>query len=399
MKSKQWLLLLAFVIAGLALSACGGGGSSSSSESTEAASAEPAEAGGETKDASNEAGSEEGGNSEGASSINDPASAKNPITKPLSKKPPTGKKVVFLQCELPACERFKSGMEGATKALGWSLETIVFPSANPGKGLETALSQNPDYIAMSGVPQSVMKAQMATAEKQGVPIVSCSTVEQGKPGGYAAQCESTDINETEILAQWIEEDSGGDAHILGLTLPLYPILGTQIEYLEGEFLQNCSGCSYKSLNLTPENLAEGAVGQKVVAELQQNPEINYVYSTFADPTTGLRQVLDSAGYQEVKIVSAAGNETTVQEVPDKVAATTQTPNEFMSWQMVDALARISVGEDVQKDPEYQELLAETPVYVIDSEEAVERLKPFNYNWPGPGDGAYMQEFEELWQVK
>lgn len=397
MKSKQWLLLLAFVLAALALSACGGGGSSSSSESTEAASSETAEEeGAEAKDTSSE---EEEGSEGAAASITDPASAKNPITEPLSKKPPTGKKVVFLQCELPACERFVSGMEGATKALGWNLETIVFPSANPGKGLETALSQNPDYIAMSGVPQSVIKSQMATAEKQGVPIVSCSTVEQGKPGGYAAQCESTDVNETEILAQWMEEDSGGNAHVLGLTLPLYPILGTQIEYLESEFLKNCSGCSYKSLNLTPENLAEGAVGQKVVAELQQNPEINYIYSTFADPTTGLRPVLDSAGYQDVKIVSAAGNETTVQEVPKKVAATTQTPNEFMSWQMVDALARISVGEDVQKDPEYQELLAETPVYVIDSEEAVERLKQFNYNWPGPGDGSYMQEFEELWKVK
>jgi ribose transport system substrate-binding protein len=396
MKSKQWLLLLAFVLAALALSACGGGSSSSSSESTEAASSETAEEGGETENASSE---EEAGSEGAASSITDPASAKNRITKPLAKKPPAGKKVVFLQCELPACERFVPGMEGATKALGWTLETIVFPSANPGKGLETALSQNPDYIAMSGVPQSVIKSQMATAEKQGVPIVSCSTVEKGKPGGYAAQCESTDVNETEIIAQWMEEDSGGDAHVLGLTLPLYPILGTQIEYLESEFLKNCSGCSYKSLNLTPENLAEGAVGQKVVAELQQNPEINYIYSTFADPTTGLRPVLDSAGYQDVKIVSAAGNETTVQEVPKKVAATTQTPNEYMSWQMVDALARISVGEDVQKDPEYQELLAETPVYVIDSDEAVERLKQFNYNWPGPGDGSYMQEFEELWKVK
>ena len=165
------------------------------------------------------------------------------------------------------------------------------------------------------------------------------------------------------------------------------------------FSKTAAAARYQSLDLTPENLAEGAVGQKVVAEIQQNPEIDYVYSTFADPTTGLRAVLDSAGLQSVKIVSAAGNETTVQEVPDKVAATTQTPNEFMSWQMVDALARISVGENVQEDPAYQELLAETPVYVIDSEEAVERLKPFNYNWPGPGDGSYKAEFEELWQVK
>jgi ABC-type sugar transport system substrate-binding protein len=252
---------------------------------------------------------------------------------------------------------------------------------------------------MSGVPQSVIKSQMATAEKEGVPIASCSTVEPGKPGGFAAQCESTDVNETEALAEWIEEDSGGEAHILGLTLPLYPILGTQVEYLEGEFLKKCPGCSYESLDLTPEDLAAGNVGQKVVGELQKNPEINYIYATFADPTTGLRPVLDSAGFSDVKIVSAAGNESTMQEIPDKIAASTEAPNEYMSWQMVDALARISAGENVQEDPEYQKLISETPVYVIASKEGVERLKPLNYSWPGPGDGSFKQEFEELWKVK
>jgi ABC-type sugar transport system substrate-binding protein len=386
MRGRRPLVVLGLILAALLLAACGGSGSSSSS--SEATSAESTEAsGGESAAGGFEA------------PVTDPSVPKNTITEPLPEKPPTGKKVIFLQCELPACERFVNGMEESTKALGWQLETIVFPSADPGKGLETALSKNPDYVAMSGIPQEVIKTQMASAAKAGIPIASCSTVEPGKPGGYLSQCGATLLPDATELAKWMVQDSQGKAQIVGLTLPLYPVLGTETDYLEGEFLEQCQECSYESLDLTPEDLGEGKVGQKVVAFLQQHPAVKYVFSTFADPTTGLRPVLDSAGFQDVKILTAAGNSTTAQEIPDKIAAATFTPNEYMSWQMVDSLARYSVGIDVAKDQAYQELVSETPIYVIDSEEGVERLKPFAYDWPGPGDGSYMQEFEELWQLK
>lgn len=385
MKLKMLAILLALVVPAMLLAACGGdddttgGSDTTSAESTEST------------------GGESGGEFEAP--VTDPATLESPMPGPLAKKPPSGKKVVFLQCELPACERFVNGMEESTAALGWSLEILVFPSADPGKGLETALSKNPDYIAMSGVPQEVIKAQMAKAASQGVPITSCSTVEAGKPGGYLAQCNATLAPDAVELGKWMVQDSGGEASVVGLTLPLYPVLGTETEYLEGEFLDKCTGCSYESIDLTPEDLGEGKVGQKVVAYMQQHPDTKYVYSTFTDPITGLRAVLDSAGFTDVQIVTAAAAATNIQEIPDKLSAATETPNEYLSWQMTDSLARYSVGEDVSKDPEYQEIVAEAPIYVIDSAEEVERLSEFEYNWPGPGDGAYMAEFEELWQLK
>jgi ribose transport system substrate-binding protein len=392
MKARSAALLLAVIVSALLVAACGSD-SGSDSSSSEATSAESTEVSGD------ETAVDETAGEEFEAPVTDPNVPENTIAEPLPEKPPTGKKVIFLQCELPACERFLNGMKESTKALGWQLETIVFPSADPGKGLETALSKSPDYITISGIPQEVVKSQMAKAQKAGIPISSCSTVEPGKPGGYLAQCGATLLPDAEELGKWIMQDSEGKGQVVGLTLPLYPVLGTETDYFEGEFLTKCPECGYQSLDLTPEDLGEGKVGQKVVATLQQNPDIKYVYATFADPTTGLRPVLDSAGFKDVKILSAAGNSTTIQEIPDGVAAATQTPNEYMAWQMVDALARYSVGIDVAKDTAYQETVSKTPIYVIDSEEGVERLKQFGYDWPGPGDGSYMQEFEELWQVK
>lgn len=385
MKLRSWAVLLALIVPAMLLAACGGDSDTSGSGTATAESTEEST----------------GGESDGAfeAPVTDAASLEQPMPEALPETPPSGKKVVFLQCELPACERFVNGMEESTAALGWDLEILVFPSADPGKGLETALSKKPDYIAMSGVPQEVIKSQMAKAANQGIPVTSCSTVEAGEPGGFLAQCNATLAPDAEELAAWIYEDSGGSASVVGLTLPLYPVLGTETSYLEGEFLEKCPECAYESIDLTPEDLGEGKVGQNVVAYLQQNPDTEYVYSTFADPITGLRSVLDSAGFQDVKLVTAAADATTVQEIPDKLAAATETPNEYLSWQMTDSLARYSVGIDVAEDAQYQEIVAEAPIYVIDSAEEVERLSEFDYNWPGPGDGAYMGEFEELWQLK
>src|SRR4051812_2750771 len=41
------------------------------------------------------------------------------VSEPLTKTPPAGKKIIFLQCELPACARYADGVKNATKALGW----------------------------------------------------------------------------------------------------------------------------------------------------------------------------------------------------------------------------------------------------------------------------------------
>ncbi len=109
------------------------------------------------------------------------------------------------------CSRFW-GFESSARARSHPTPQFV---NTPGRGvLAKRLAVNRHH--------AVIKTQMASAEKAGIPIVSCSTVEQGKPGGFAAQCDSTEAGGTEELSKWMINDSGGEAHVLGLTLPLYP---------------------------------------------------------------------------------------------------------------------------------------------------------------------------------
>ena len=132
MRLLRWLVLP--VVAMFVFAACGGDDSSSSgsSSSTKSTASAPATAGA-------------------------PAPPTTPptdtqVSEPLTKVPPKGKHVIFLQCELPACARYVNGVKDATAALGWKTDFQVFKGSAPAAALEQAVAQKPDYIAITGIP-------------------------------------------------------------------------------------------------------------------------------------------------------------------------------------------------------------------------------------------------------
>ncbi len=385
MTLKRWISLscLSAVLV-LAVAACGGGSESGSSATTSGE--------GDSTSAS------EAGDLVVAPPPTSPPT-ETPITEPLSKAPPKGKKVIFLQCELPSCATFVDGMREATGDLGWEFEAMVFDNADPGSGMAQAVAQKPDFIAITGIPIAAMKSQMKAAQDAGIPVVSCATTEQPSPDvpyGFASQCGGSLVLDAEYIGAWIANDSGGEASVLGITIPQFPVLNTESDYFESQFGEECQGCSYEQLDLTTEDAASGGIPAKVIAQIQSHPDIDYVYSTFNDLVNGLPQALAQAGLSDVKVTGAAANEVTIREIGKTQAAWTTQPNEYMSWVMVDTMARLAAGDELPAD--YQEQIYKTPTWVIDSTESVELLKPYGYEWPGPGNGAYKDVFRELWQI-
>lgn len=383
-------IVAALAIGLTALAGCGGGSSTSGSTAAESISA-PAESGAA---AEAPAASEEGGTVEAPPTT---APTEIPITTPLPKAPPKGKKVIFLQCELPICQLYTDGMKEAAEALGWQFEAQVFKSTEPEKGMQQAISQHPDYIGITGLPASLLKSQLKAAEAAGIPVVSCGAAAPEKKGEeFAADCGHTLVRDAEYGLSWIANDSGGEAHILGVTIPQYPSLNSETEYLAGpEFDSVCPNCTYEELDVTPEEIGAGSVPQKVAGFIQAHPEIDYLYFTFNDLATGVPAVLQSAGMAgKVKITGGAATASVIKEIPDPMAAWTTEPVQYSGWVMADALARIATGEGISK--EYRELIATNPSWLLESTDAAESLKPTGYEWPGPEN--FQQQFEELWGV-
>ncbi len=381
MKPRQLaLLLVILIVPALILAACGGDGNSTGSTAQEGAT----DSSGETTE----------------TLVPEPPTTPPTeigITTPLKQAPPEGKTVTFLQCEFPVCELYGKGLQEATEALGWKLQTEVFKSTEPDKALQQAIAGQPDFISMSGIPASLMKTQLAAAEKAGIPVISCGAATPEAPGEqYTVDCGHTLGPQAEEIRDWIINDSEGKANIAGVTISLYPVLTTETAVFEGsELTSNCPKCSYGQIDVTPEEVAAGAVPQKVAAYLQSHSDTDYVFLTFGDLEPGLYAALQSAGLaDQAKITGVAATSSIMQQIGKQMSSWTAEGVPYQGWVMADGMARLAAGEELPSD--YSEVVATNPSWTVTTPEAAESLEPNGWEWEGPED--FQAQFEELWQL-
>jgi ribose transport system substrate-binding protein len=373
--TSRWLILPA-VAASLAVAACGS--STNNTRSTLAAAVSPGSA---------------GATAVTAAPTRPPTAIQ--VTTPLAKAPPKGKRVIFLQCQLPACERYVAGVKDAAESLGWSAKVEVFSNANPGAGLQQAIVEHPDYIAITGIPADAVKPQLAAAAQAGIPVISCATPDPPSAGGYAVQCGGTLATDADYLARWMKNDSHGKAHIVVVTIPQFPVLNTETDWLKANLKGICSECSLDELDVTVQDVGGGAVPQRLTAYLQTHPDVSYVYFTFNDLTRGVPTALRTVGLQSrVKLVGAAGDASIMKQIGTTEAAWTIAPNVYSAWVMFDAMARLAVGEHLSDA--YDRSVYTSPTWVVDNAAAAKLLAPTGYDWYGPQ--GFPAKFKALWKV-
>ena len=196
---RSELIIASLVAAALGLAACGSSTSSSTNSSASSSNA-------------------------AATSVQAPPTSpptQIPITQPLPKAPPKGKTILYLQCELPACARTAPGIQAGATALGWNSKVLVYKNADPGAGLQAAIQQHPNYIAITGIPTAAMKPQLAAAKTAGIPVLSCGTTDKPSPDGYAVECGGTLERDAQYLGSWVTRESGGKANVVAVSIPSF----------------------------------------------------------------------------------------------------------------------------------------------------------------------------------
>jgi ABC-type sugar transport system substrate-binding protein len=335
-------------------------------------------------------------------------SAPKPITTPPDKipiaefpwdaAPPKGKTIIFLQCEVPICEKIAKGMREATAAMGWKLQVQTFKNAAPGAGLQSAIQRKPDAIAITGIPEAVLKPQLAAAAKAKIPVVSCSHPGQPSPTGYAAICSTTTAPDGEQLALWAIQDSGGKAKVATVTISSYPILKTATDATANTLKKYCPDeCSHDVIDVTVDDLGAGQVPSKIVAYVQSHQDINYISFSFADLETGVPEALKRSGFgDKVKLMGNGAGPAQFQALvkgggADK--AWVAYPAVYQAWVMLDAAARMIADGKIPDG--YQKQIDHNPTYIVDNPDAAKALAP-SYDWEGPTN--YKEQFTELWKV-
>lgn len=324
----------------------------------------------------------------------------------LKKAPKKGIKVAFLECPSASCLALGISFVQAAKALHWHPTTVTYDAANPGAALQSAINAGNKYIGSSSISLAAITPQLAQmkAKKIGWFESYESDVPKFTVNGLYGQASnpSSATNEGKLIADEMIVNSNSNVHALFVSLPIYPVLVSQGTAAQAELARNCSACTMDTLGISVAQLVAGQIPALVVAYLQTHSNINYLYFSFAGVDTGVPAALQAAGLTaRVKIVGTQGTAPEMQAIQAGTqVAWSVLPENFISWSIVDWMARLSEGQLIQRD---FALNGGSAMYLANTVSlATKTLGYQDLNdpagvWGGPT--GYQNSFKKLWGVK
>lgn len=326
--------------------------------------------------------------------------ASNPTSvgydEPLSKPAPAGKRIVALQVAVDVAKVENEAMEKAAELLGWDFERIVVGTGpeDPAKALEQAIDSKPDGIYYSGFQTSAMQEQLDRAQSEGIPVFT-EALGDTTPAASFAQIRNTPTVERlgQLTGAWVASDSGGDAHVIVVDAPAFPILTAYSNSVKQSVEDYCDGCDVEIMNANVADIGTTLPSQ-IVSELQRSPDVNYLVFSFGDLTAGLNAALAAAG--EADQVKIAG------QLPglENVASLKSGENDMwvpelsplIGWRVMDSFARQFVGDD----PDVAADGSPTPTQVLTPDNVEGAVFDDSGYWVGVSD--YESVFGEMWHV-
>jgi ribose transport system substrate-binding protein len=318
----------------------------------------------------------------------------------LPKAPQTGLKVAFLSCSDPSCALLNPGFTDAAKALGWKPTVITYNSAQPGQALQQAINAGYKYIATTSITLNTITPQIAQAKAKGIAIFGAYTGD--KPGGatnglYGVSADfGTSAVSGKLMAAWTINDSNSAAHVVFVSLPIYPTLVAQGDAAKAEYKSACPNCTFDVLGLSGAQVGQGQTPSAIVSYLKQHTSTNYVYLAFGGLDAGVAAAIKSAGLADkVKIVGTQGQQSELQEmVNGSEAAWSILPEQYTMWVIVDWMARLNTGV---LDQTALDASSSNPTFMVDTAAAATtQLGVDNGTWQGPT--GFQDQFKALWGV-
>jgi ABC-type sugar transport system substrate-binding protein len=378
------LMPMAIIVASLGFVACGDSDSDSGSAETPAAQ-ETTQSTATQSPGVEEAKKFVADNSEAPTSIGD--------LQPVSKKPPSGKSIVYLSCGVPLCTLIGQGVKAATDALGWEYKELVAGGSpeTVANAWNQALRLQPDAVLSVAAPTVLYEKQQKELGEKAIGHVAQAVSDPLGDGLIAVISSAKNyIARGEWMANYVVADTDGKADVLYFTTPDFPIVTPSLEGFTNELKRLCESCSVESQEVPLTDIGK-KLPNTIVTAAQRNPDANYVVVPFGDMTIGVPQALEAAGLADkVKVISANPALTNLDNISSGTAevASVAEANQVSGWQMVDPVVRSLTGDDLPLDvyellPEHQFLTADN---IGDPKQ------------PYPGPDGYEDMFRELWKL-
>ncbi len=315
------------------------------------------------------------------------------LTTPLKSAAPSGKTIIWLQCDFTQCTIIGDGVKAAATAVGWNFKSIPYQSENTAtlvSAFKQALLDHPSAVAVSGIPEAEWASIIPAYKAAGVPIIISyvgptpltSTVVANVAGPSAKAAEA------KVLSDWLVSDSGGKANVLVQRTDAFSLYKTGDDDFEADLKQQCSSCTTTDLQDSIPDDENGATVTAIVSALKRDPNINYVFISDGSFIPGLPAALKTAGLTKVKIMGfdpTVSNLSAVKQGTESVF--TPSAQEFSGWLIMDATLRHL------ESMSYPANYGETPVQLLTT------TSTFTVSGDYPEPTGYQQQFLKLWKVK
>ncbi|MCU1461710.1 MAG: hypothetical protein JWO37_1785 [Acidimicrobiales bacterium] len=266
------------------------------------------------------------------------------VTDPVPAKPPTGKKIVYIQLPQTGSLDFGAGIKDAAAILGWTVE-VVETQPTPeavSNAMSIAVEKKPDaVISGAAFAVSTFAKQVAQLAAAGIPFVTANTQDPLGNGVTANIGSGADFTRRgQWMANWIVADSDGKADIAVFNLSTFPVLNLLVDGLKSTLTELCSSCKVAVNDVLASSISTTLPGE-IVSYLRAHPSVTYVVTAFGDMTLGLPAALQAAGLtSKVKVVTQHASKANLKNIQDGTEAMNLPEQGIESgWMMVDAVVR------------------------------------------------------------
>ncbi|MGD0451954.1 MAG: hypothetical protein ABSB69_00010 [Solirubrobacteraceae bacterium] len=313
------------------------------------------------------------------------------LTTPVGAKIPTGKKLDFVQCGVPACVTEGNLLEAATKLLGWQLKRLNGGSspAEIKAAYQQAINEKPAAVLGSGYSRVLFEPEIAALKKLGIPVLE-AFVEDSPGNGLTAVTggrKATEIEGKEMADYVLAHNTSksfafGQVYVNGFETTVV-VAASEKKELEAE----CPSCKIDQLEVPVTSIGSD-LPSRVTAFLTAHPEVEWSSIAYSDLVVGLPTALKGASIEHAKLVTLNLNTTIASYMKKGEYLQTGVGTTFpeVYWREIDLLARLFTHQPYTEDTNDASL----PFWTVTAASLPSTTEEF------PAVPNYEEQFKKLW---
>ncbi|QTX03591.1 sugar ABC transporter substrate-binding protein [Agromyces archimandritae] len=271
------------------------------------------------------------------------------IDEPLAAPVKAGARVVYLDVGTPVSAVMWQNLQAPAELLGIDLERVETgkDAQSINSAMNSVVELAPDGIINITLDPIFFESQIEQLDAAGIPMASGSvmnTVEFGLPEAFNGPEWMTANGE--VLGAAAIARSGGASDFVFYNVPEFPFSEYELDGAKAKVAELCADCELRVVDIPIAELGSTAA-DRVVSDLQANPQTEYFIAAVDEVQIGLPQKLDLAGLEIDGIAMWPAPPNYEQIAAGEQDATLSVDLNLMMWTVLDQLLREMGGQDYE----------------------------------------------------